>query len=378
MMLGVGQTIKSKSVLFAVIPGVLFFAAADSFSATCAGPGERYEIRGSAVYFDTGEVQKNSTRVQKKLDDVDVSSFKVMDSPHSAELDNKCGLDFHYAHYYARDKKSVFFKGELIPKADPGSFQFVNEFFAKDNNHVFYQEKKISDKPNLFKILDDHGPSYAFDGDKYFYETREMGKNGFRFVDGSDVYTEDARFVYHDGVVVKGADPKSFVLYKSSALAKDKSHVFSDDKVIPGVDAASFRQLDNSVLFRDKSALYYAGDRLGNVDPDSAHLSQLNNYVVDAHKVYSLVKDDSGKVSAMEMEGRDASTFVELSANWEKDSRHVYFKDEIFDQADLESFHLTDAGIPEDKNYRYRNTQKLCKFDRTSSARLPDCDGNAK
>lgn len=56
---------------------------------------------------------------------------------------------------YAKDKDHVFYKGKIIPDADPTSYNLLErEFFAKDKNHVFLFYYKLEGaNPETFTEL---------------------------------------------------------------------------------------------------------------------------------------------------------------------------------------------------------------------------------
>lgn len=127
-----------------------------------------YAIADDKLYFGDTELVEN----------VDIKSFII---PHS-ELIGNLGMDKDY----------VFFKGKIIPNANPETFKILescldgtyylecdNAFYAKDDKQAYFvrtisDEVKIIKTKNVhdfhFKVIDERG--YAFDKDYNYY----MGK----------------------------------------------------------------------------------------------------------------------------------------------------------------------------------------------------------
>ena len=77
---------------------------------------------------------------------------------------------------------------------DCKNFQKLSFLFAKDNEHVYYQDKKITDaNPDTYQLIGD-GP-----------------------------YAKDDRFVYCNETKVHGANPKTFRIIKMPYARDDKS-----------------------------------------------------------------------------------------------------------------------------------------------------------
>ena len=56
---------------------------------------------------------------------------------------------------YGRDKSHVYVNGALLPDADAPSFELPDRAgFAKDRQHVYQQDRPISDDPGQFELFD--------------------------------------------------------------------------------------------------------------------------------------------------------------------------------------------------------------------------------
>ena len=153
-----------------------------------------YNIRGNQVYF------------MDKVTKIDRKSFEL------AAFNN-----------IARDKKNVYYNGEIIAKADPSTFVSLNYYYAKDKNNLYY----------LGKILTNV--------DKSTFQ--ELG-----------YYGRDKNGVYFQGVKIQGADKSTFrVLYyndfsvlirSTSNYAIDKNNIYYNGKIVNNADLLSFRAID--------------------------------------------------------------------------------------------------------------------------------------
>ena len=81
-----------------------------------------YVEDGTAVYFVSGSAVKMSN--------ADLDTFQVLRS----------NLE---AYPFALDKQNVYFMGQLIPGADPKTFESFSTVFSKDANHVFYSNSTV-------------------------------------------------------------------------------------------------------------------------------------------------------------------------------------------------------------------------------------------
>lgn len=153
--------------------------------------------------------------------------------------------------YLATDGKDIYNEGRLIKGADPKTFEVISSDdtypwpYIKDQNAVYFGENKIDQAdPQSFEVI-------------YFTLAR----------DNKHVFLEDK--------IIKDADPNSIEVLPSSGLLflKDKNHIFS--QAINGdatsfADATTFQSLDYN-FFKDKNYVYfYDGSQLHkitNVDP---------------------------------------------------------------------------------------------------------------
>jgi hypothetical protein len=167
---------------------------------------------------------------------------------------------------YAKDEKSVFYKGEKIIGADAKTFEALGEYYAKDKNFGWYGKDTIpTSNGQTFKVINS---DYSTDGHDVFYATAplkmEEPKN-FKFVAGEDdidTWTTDGKYYYYNNYKVPSDDYKNLIIYpKSGGLSKDKHWVYFLDhklnydidgkKVVDTIDIATF-EVTGFINCRDK------------------------------------------------------------------------------------------------------------------------------
>jgi hypothetical protein len=165
---------------------------------------------------------------------------------------------------YAKDDRSVYQFGIVLPVADPATFSVVGianatgapeALWAKDRTHVFVNGSIITDPepdPNSVVIVfDENGNPSGYLKDKVYV------------------------FRAYDGSVVEGADPATFVVL-NKWYAKDKVHVYSYDwsvvegtystigTPIEGANAASFKLVSDVSSYDATDGMheYYQGRQI--------------------------------------------------------------------------------------------------------------------
>ncbi len=142
----------------------------------------------------------------------------------------------------------VYIHGKRLPDVDRGSFTVLSEFFAKDNNHIFNQDKIILLEANAddFELFEDH----------------DFGK------DKNHIY-----YLAHlQPFAVNGIDVESFEILERGFL-RDKNHIYITHQYksiarLEQADVASFEVTgyDDSTESeaRDKNHYYYEEKIVGN------------------------------------------------------------------------------------------------------------------
>lgn len=152
---------------------------------------------------------------------------------------------------FAKDKNRVYFNNREIPEADPATVEFLPRegYLIRDKERVYYQDNLISrDAAHFAQVGSLHGTYKSTDVVMVTYNVLEEADPAtFGLIDASvsDFYFKDKRRVYFNGIVVEGADTKSFVPLNKS-FAKDKNHVYRHDQPIKEADYASFEVIDEA------------------------------------------------------------------------------------------------------------------------------------
>lgn len=291
---------------------------------------------------------------------------------------------------YGRDARRVFFEGLPVEGADPASFEDLRGGYARDSKAAYGRGRKLSERTAQFRLLD---AGYATDGENHFFGDTVIEGSGFELLAYGYARTRDR--VFHNGVILVGADPGAFALvpkgygyarsavavyrhgvpipgadartfeirWPSNLTALDRNQVYYDGCAIPNADPATFEQISPSYLFRDRRAVYLEGKEIAGADPATARHSRFQSYVVDDKNVYYRgVRLD-----------RDVATFEELQPFYSRDKNGVYHQNAPMEGVDLATFKATALERAEDKNYRYYGERPACVFNAARSATLPAC-----
>ncbi|TSC68916.1 MAG: hypothetical protein G01um101456_425, partial [Parcubacteria group bacterium Gr01-1014_56] len=162
-------------------------------------------------------------------------------------------------------------------------------------------------------------------------------------------YSKDSVYVYLNGEIIVGADPKTFLIIGTPRFtvnpemyyAKDTLHVYFDGTILVGADPATFVLIPDvgvDVAFRshfakDKSHVYdsYFGTLLQGADPVSFVVLNYA-YAKDTNHVYSFAPGILGDPDTVPLNGADPSTFTLVSGQTTYDAQdkdHKYLVGEI-------------------------------------------------
>lgn len=109
---------------------------------------------------------------------------------------------------YSYQGSKVIMGANEIKEADIKTFVPLNDYFAKDNNYVYWHSSKIDKAdPQTFQFLDDT---------KY--------ENSF-----SDYYTRDKNYFFYETKILKNVDANTFIVYGYNA--KDKSYLYCKGEI---------------------------------------------------------------------------------------------------------------------------------------------------
>ena len=224
-----------------------------------------YSTNGDKVYFCGSEIKK-----------ADLDSFVV------------------YPEYipWAKDKKTVYRQSYPFGKVDKDTFKVLNYSFVKDKLNVWTLNGKM-DKVDIktFEVCDSGkvhirdgmldgrlikvilSMGYGKDKDNVYYYNQEDEKaykpkivNGalpdtFVSMDNGR-FGHDANCVYYQNKKLKGANPKTWKLFKAESLYSKDKKVYYKDQIIQGADVETFELIGKLTTFaRDKNN-YYNVDRV--------------------------------------------------------------------------------------------------------------------
>ena len=288
----------------------------ESLAASCpeAGAGAGYWKHGRHVYYGVqGDVPPDGDVQDNVVEGADSGTFAIIEEPFLNTPSGFCEGP-NILNRFGKDKKNVFYQGQKILGADPASFQIISDGFSKDKRAAYYKTDRISFRPKDFRLLSEKNYGYATDGKDFFFRSRKMAGDGFKFLSGDYDYSRNRTHVFHDGVIVAGAGPESFSIFDTrsqSTTTKDKAHVFFEDKVIEGADPESFQMIEAPGLFKDKNFVYVDGKSIPELEGDNVRYSELRHYLITTKFVYKLSYKDR-QLQVSKLSDVDPSTFHDV------------------------------------------------------------------
>lgn len=307
--------------------------------------------------------------------------------------------------------QKLFYKDDPVEGIDPGSFNVIDEYYAKDSNKVlFYKSFResrdyyLSQKHRLVIVENAHTDSfvsltdgYAKDNSQAYFEGRAFpvkdlaslrvinsrvcaddiaayleleeikGSHGKSFELISSIYAKDSHQVYYflypsNGKVeysVLSKDPERFKLIEHP-YSRDENNVFYFGDLHPSKHPESFELIGNGYS-KDREQLFFQTNILKNADRNSFQLFSENQnftgdgaYAKDAHSVY--YKNQA-------ITHADQISFKILNEYYSKDSKQVYYQDRPVHGADVNTFevfpHTMGDADSRDKNHHYQMGKRI-------------------
>ena len=346
------------ALIAGLITAVACIVPANASAATCAPVTSGYAVDSAVTYF-VKDNENPGKSMEKRVAGADPGSFELLRLP-LFERGPCAGRRVEFA----RDKRHVYYRWQIIKGADPQTYAFIDDAYARDKSAIFSGAKRLTTRIDSFKTMG----AYATDGTQHFYRDVVFAGASFRLLGGEAEsargYAVTTSRVYHNGQVVTHADASSFELFKPEVgITRDKRFVFFNDVAVPGADPTSFQQV-NGYTFKDKTGVYTEGKRIAGAEAASIRATEFGSYLIDSANVFRF---------GVPLAKRDPATFVELQPQWSKDKRGVYYKDEAVPQIDAASFKATSLDRGEDRNYRYEGLRAICKFRNEDLLSLPPC-----
>jgi len=322
--------------------------------------GKKMENVDSESFKEFGSfIAKDKNRVfyiegNEDIKDIDAASFEMMGDT-----------------YYFSDKKNVFaikYGGEFpdgqgfvkLKNIDRNSFSTLSKEIGKDNNGVYYIDKKINGiSPNNARVIEELGQdNYILQGGNNYYlmyksqkdsDDKETEKIETKKI--NDLNIDFDTFKYF-GIFDYYKDKNSFYYHSDNDLKKIKS----------GIDVKSAENMNNlNNIVKDKNNLYYFYNgeiRKIDLKIDINSLEVLNNvgyyysdYIRDRNNVY-FVDNENGIIKIVK--NADNNTFKVVEENYGMDSKNVYYNGKKLDFVGLDGLKIFDENYLKDKDSVYQ------------------------
>ena len=124
---------------------------------------------------------------------------------------------------FARDKNAIYQMGRVIPGADLASFSVISgqHGYAQDDNHIYGPQGMISEAdPETFKMIT---KNYSVDAGHVFFDGKllpDADSGSFEVIDNG-LYAVDDKRVFYAGKILKDTSPDGFTVKGPRAFARD-------------------------------------------------------------------------------------------------------------------------------------------------------------
>lgn len=188
----------------------------------------------------------------------------------------------------------VFSGTNKILNADPETFEQINDFYAKDKNHVY------------------HHFSLKFTGDEFKYGTtspsvNERSNRTWKISNTDDTFWE----------IIYLADPETFQIHPEDyTYSYDKDYLYKDGLLMAKTDGHSLKIL-NQDYTKTNDTVFYKNLVLPQIDTSSFEVFEKNRYITkDKNHVYhnNIVQEVI----------KDPLSFTVLSSDYGKDNHNFY------------------------------------------------------
>ena len=277
-----------------------------------------------------------------QLDNVDIGSFKVLDS---MDYSDSC---------VAVDKNNVYFGNQIVSDLDPNKLYTVgNDYYSDGINSYFCLDtfEKTEDLANKSKIRQ-YIEYYFFKGEKpqeysYPFKKVETTKT-LKAIENLRYLASDREKVYYKGELIKDADLDTLkaVSKYNDDYFYDKNNVYYKTKTL---DLSSNENLDLvSVEQGERTYLY---DELnGNVS--------LEEYIFNKKYIpYQVLGIDSGHVKDLVFVSKDGIFFYNFETKEQERVGDNIFKGKVEN--------ILSSVISDDKNIYYLQSYNIYKKKRT-------------
>ena len=277
-----------------------------------------------------------------QLDNVDIGSFKVLDS---MDYSDSC---------VAVDKNNVYFGNQIVSDLDPNKLYTVgNDYYSDGINSYFCLDtfKKNEDLANKSKIRQ-YIEYYFFKGEKpqeysYPFKKVETTKT-LKAIKDLRYLASDGEKVYYKGELIKDADLDTLkaVSKYNDDYFYDKNNVYYKTKTL---DLSSNENLD-LVSVEQGERIYLYDEINGNVS--------LEEYVFNKKYIpYQVLGIDSGHVKDLVFVSKDGIFFYNFETKEQERVGDNIFKGKITN--------ILSSVISDDKNIYYLQSYNIYKKKRT-------------
>lgn len=277
-----------------------------------------------------------------QLDNVDIGSFKVLDS---MDYSDSC---------VAVDKNNVYFGNQIVSDLDPNKLYTVgNDYYSDGINSYFCLDtfEKTEDLANKSKIRQ-YIEYYFFKGEKpqeysYPFKKVETTKT-LKAIEDLRYLASDGEKVYYKGELIKDADLDTLkaVSKYNDDYFYDKNNVYYKTKTL---DLSSNKNL--SLVSVEQGKRTYLYDELnGNVS--------LEEYIFNKKYIpYQVLGIDSGHVKDLVFVSKDGIFFYNFETKEQERVGDNIFKGKVEN--------ILSSVISDDKNIYYLQSYNIYKKKRT-------------
>lgn len=181
----------------------------------------------------TGVSFKDYKSVDAVLTDVDVDSFVIVEPS-----------------LYAKDKNHVYYRNNILDKLDPATTEYIGNHAIKDKHRLYLYGTEIKgiDAESYQQLS---GSRYGKDKYSLFFNFEPVLDVD---VDSFVVLDSETQAVWFGGN------------YSSNCYGKDKNSAYYEGKKMANVDLASFKALFNGYA-KDSKFVYYNGEIVNGANP---------------------------------------------------------------------------------------------------------------
>jgi hypothetical protein len=249
---------------------------------------------------------------------------------------------------FAKTERHGYFRGVPLETSAGGSFEALNEHYAKDQQQVFYCD--------AHRVSQDY-----FTSPRRRVKVLEADPASFNILKAG--YARDANKWFFEGQFFPVKDVNSFEILEYG-FARDRISGYYQQTLIPGSDGGSFAVLDNHYS-KDKAHVFYSYNdlnaspvvlrhlRLDGAMPDSFTVLE-SGYAKDAKRSYRNGTPLAGSAS-----------FEVLSLGYAKTDSQVFYNGKPITGADAVSFvmlePISEQADAKDSRANYKQGRKVSK-----------------